>query len=233
MILDMQTYSLNMTFPFTNKTINFRIGYNNTYGYSNTPSALPNSSDIIYNDGSITLRSVNPNVVTYAELIVVTTNSGPDGGYFTIRFMADSVFLALFNDEMAATTSGYVPYVDGNIVMFTFSVMNFTVATQLYANLSPTYCAITGDVTILSNICFIGETIINTDQGKIKIESLVKNEYSIKKNKIVAIAKILSTETELVVFEKDSIQPNKDMMEPEFRFTYQGKQYISNSHEKN
>jgi hypothetical protein len=32
---------------------------------------------------------------------------------------------------------------------------------------------------------------------------------------------------------KDTSQPNKDiMMAPEFRFTYQGKQHISNSHEK-
>jgi hypothetical protein len=205
MILEMQRYSVNMTFPVTDQTIVFRIAYDNSYGYSNTPSALPSSQDIIYNTGSITLRSVNPNVVTYSELLV-RSDAGPDNGYLTIRFMANSSFLALYNNEMAATTTDYVPYVDGNIVLFTFSITNLTLGTQLYVNSSTTYCAITGDIAILSNICFLGDTLINTDQGEMKIESLVKNKFSIKKNKIVAIAKILSTETELVLFEKDSIQ---------------------------
>lgn len=223
----MQSYALSIKFPETNQTVNFRLGYNSLYGYYNSPSALPGSQDIIYNDGSITLKSGNPNIVSYVELIVSTGNSGPDYGYFKIRFMADSSFLSLYNDEMAATTPGYVPYVDYSIVLFTLTTEAFGVITQLYANSSPTYCPIIGVITVVSNICFLGETLITTDQGRIPIESLVKNQNSIKKNKIVAIAKILSSETELVVFEENSIEKNvpsmKTTVSPLHKILYKGK----------
>ena len=224
----MQSYIFSLTFPQTDKTVRFKINYNNSYGYSNNPSALPGSQDIIYNDGSIVLTSGNPNIVTYSELVVsnVVGDRGPDFGNFIIRFMADSSFIMLYNAEMEATTPGYTPYIDGSIVLFTFSSTNFDVVTQLYANSSPTYCSITGTITMLANICFLGDTFINTDQGKIQIDALVKNENSIKKNKIVAIAKIISTETELIEFEKDSIEKNvpsvKTTLSPLHKILYKG-----------
>lgn len=227
----MQSYVFALTFPNTNTKVNFKIHYNNLYGYSNKPSALPDSHDIIYNDGAIFLTSGNPNIVSYSELLVSSNSSGssgsgPDYGNFTIRFMADTSFLVLYNAEMESTTPDYVPYSDGSIVLFTFSTTNMGTVRELYANSSPIYCVVTGYITVLANICFLGDTIIDTDQGKIQIDALVKNENSIKKNKIVAIAKIISTETNLIEFEKDSIQPNvpsvKTILSPLHKILYKG-----------
>jgi len=223
----MQSFVLSIKFPNTNKTVNFRLGYNNLYGYSNNVTALPDSQDIIYNDGTITLSSGSPNIVNYVELIVSPGNIGPDYGNFTVRFMADYSFLTLYNDEMETTTPGYVRYIDASTVLFTFTSTTFNLITELYANSSPTYCPITGTITVISNICFLGHTLIPTDQGKIKIESLVKNENTIKKNKIVGIARILSTEKELIEFEKNSIEKNvpseKTIVSPLHKILYKGK----------
>jgi hypothetical protein len=223
----MQQYQLNIKFPTTNKTVCFKLNYNSSYGYYNRQTALPDSDDIIYNDGAITLTSGTPNIITYSELLVLPIAESPEYGYFKIRFMADWSFLSIYNDEMAATTSGYTPYTDASIVLFTFTTRAFGLITELYANSSPTYCQIEGSITVISNVCFLGDTPINTDQGRINIESLVKNENSIKNNKIVAIAKILSSEEELIEFEKDSIEKNvpcvKTILSPLHKILYKGK----------
>jgi len=224
---------LNIKFPTTDKTVCFRLKYNNSYGYSNMRTALPGSDDIIYNDGAISLSSGTPNIITYSELLVLPIDESPEYGFFKIRFMADWSFLSIYNDEMTATTPGYTPYTDSSIVLFTFTTRAFGVITELYANSSPTYCQIEGVITVISNICFLGNTPINTDQGTINIESLVKNENTIKNNKIVAIAKILSSEEELIEFEKDSIEKNvpsvKTILSPLHKILYKNKMVCAKS----
>jgi len=66
--------------------------------------------------------------------------------------------------------------------------------------------------TPVSNICFLRNTPINTDQGKIFIENIDPNRHTIHNKKIVAITKTVTNEKYLVCFEKDSLAinyPNK------------------------
>ena len=59
------------------------------------------------------------------------------------------------------------------------------------------------------SICFLANTLIQTDQGKIRIEKINPRRHTIHKQKIVAITKTTyETEETLVCFEKDSIHKN-------------------------
>jgi hypothetical protein len=58
-------------------------------------------------------------------------------------------------------------------------------------------------------VCFLAGTLIQTDQGKIRIEEIDIHKHTIEKNKIMAITKtIYETDETLVCFEKDSIKKN-------------------------
>jgi len=58
-------------------------------------------------------------------------------------------------------------------------------------------------------ICFLANTLIQTDQGKISIEKINTRKHTIHKQKIIAITKTqYETDETLVCFEKDSIHKN-------------------------
>ena len=65
------------------------------------------------------------------------------------------------------------------------------------------------------NICLLGDTIINTDQGNIEIENIIPGKYTICKKPILHITKTISNDTYLVKFMKNSLGkniPNKDLV---------------------
>ena len=76
------------------------------------------------------------------------------------------------------------------------------------------------------NICFPANTPITTDQGTIRIDQLVRNINTIRKQPIVAITKTILSGDYLVCFEKDSIFQNvpnqKTIMSPQHKVFYNG-----------
>ena len=60
----------------------------------------------------------------------------------------------------------------------------------------------------VSNICFLGNTPISTDQGKIPIEKIDASIHTINNNPITAITKTISEDEYLVCFKKHSLSLN-------------------------
>ncbi len=63
-------------------------------------------------------------------------------------------------------------------------------------------------LSIQSDICFLADTPISTDQGEILIVELKPNVHTIRGKKIVAITETYSTEKVLIVIEKDALFPS-------------------------
>jgi hypothetical protein len=61
---------------------------------------------------------------------------------------------------------------------------------------------------IQSNICFPADTPVTTDQGDVAIQHLLPFQHTIRGKSIVAITETYSSETDLIVFEKDALFPN-------------------------
>lgn len=64
------------------------------------------------------------------------------------------------------------------------------------------------DGTINSFTCFAAGSIVETDQGNIKIENINKNNHTINGNKIIAITKTKLIGKEIVTIEKDALAEN-------------------------
>ena len=62
--------------------------------------------------------------------------------------------------------------------------------------------------TPISNICFLGNTPISTDQGKIPIEKIDASIHTINNKRITAITKTISEDEYLVCFKKHSLSLN-------------------------
>ena len=58
-----------------------------------------------------------------------------------------------------------------------------------------------------SNVCFVAGSIVNTDQGEYAIETLEPG-ITIDQQKIIAITKTVTSESQLIKLEKDVIAPN-------------------------
>ena len=61
---------------------------------------------------------------------------------------------------------------------------------------------------LISNICFPGETLITTNQGKVQIDKINPIIHTIRNKKIVTITKTTTPDKYLVCFEKDSLGKN-------------------------
>jgi hypothetical protein len=99
---------------------------------------------------------------------------------------------------------------------------------SLVSTLVPTgVVSLVKPVIIRSNICFLADTPVTTDQGDIAIAELQPSRHTIRGKRIVAITETFSTETYLVVVEKDALFPGcpsqKTVMSKEHKVFYQGK----------
>jgi len=79
---------------------------------------------------------------------------------------------------------------------------------------------------IQSNICFPADTPVSTDQGDVFIQDLVPRQHTIRGKPVVALTETYSTESELVVFEKDALFQNypckQTVITREHKIFYQG-----------
>jgi alpha-tubulin suppressor-like RCC1 family protein len=81
--------------------------------------------------------------------------------------------------------------------------------------------------SVRSNICFLADTPVTTDQGDILIVNLNPNKHTIRGKRIVAITETFSTEKYLVSVDKDAFftgcPTQKTVMSKEHKVFYQGK----------
>jgi hypothetical protein len=86
-----------------------------------------------------------------------------------------------------------------------------------------------GSITIplISNVCFVGNTFINTDQGEVLIKEIDTSINTIDGNKIMAITKTITYDKYLVFVGKNSLgenYPNKNtIMTKNHKVLYMGK----------
>ena len=78
----------------------------------------------------------------------------------------------------------------------------------------------------ISNICFVENTPISTDQGVIPIQEIDTDLHTIHKKKIIAITKTISNDKFLVAFKKHSLSSNypskKTIMTQRHKILYKG-----------
>jgi hypothetical protein len=81
--------------------------------------------------------------------------------------------------------------------------------------------------TPISNICFIENTYITTDQGDVPIEKINTNIHTICNNKIVSITKTITLDKYLICFGKNSLGMNyptkTTVMSKDHKIYYRGK----------
>ena len=97
--------------------------------------------------------------------------------------LTDSVFYSTFD--------GIQPFNAANITGKTL-VFNFT-----NSNTLP-----------VSNICFLENSLVSTDQGLIEIQNIDENIHTINNNKIVCLTKTVTEEPHLICIEKDALGKN-------------------------
>jgi hypothetical protein len=60
----------------------------------------------------------------------------------------------------------------------------------------------------LSNICFVENSLVSTDQGLIEIQNIDENIHTINNNKIICLTKTVTEEPYLICIEKDALEEN-------------------------
>ena len=110
----------------------------------------------------------------------------------------------------------------------------FYVSNETYSVMQSKSPLINGPITfnntpvfrIESNICFPANTPVSTDQGEVSIQLLTPGRHTIRSYPIVAITETYSSETDLIVFEKDALFLNypskRTVITREHRIFYEG-----------
>jgi hypothetical protein len=96
-------------------------------------------------------------------------------------------------------------------IIYGYNIINFTLTTT----------------SLISNICFLADTIIKTNQGYIPISEINSNYHTINNKKILAITQTMTYEQQLICFEKDALgknRPNRQLVTTnEHKIYYKGK----------
>jgi hypothetical protein len=147
------------------------------------PSTISNVYIYNHNKQYIFIRGynfINGNTVSFGG------SSVPDPLSYSVSFIRSTLLKVTINSE--------------------YDITNVTVMVKdKYDTPSNSYSLITD---LISNICFIAETPITTDQGNIPIEQIEPSIHTIRNKKIVAITKTVTQDKYLVCFEKDSLGKN-------------------------
>lgn len=123
----------------------------------------------------------------------------------------------------------------------TFDNTSTDISGRVYAGTEITFAvASTADPAIVTasidpppgDICFLGDTPINTDQGIIPIASIVPKIHTIRGQRILAVTKTVQSKYDyLVCFEKDSLGTNcpsaKTVMSPNHGVLFRGRMTLA------
>jgi alpha-tubulin suppressor-like RCC1 family protein len=108
-----------------------------------------------------------------------------------------------------------------------YSLLKGDLLTFTYTEGPLTLSGSTIPFSVISNICFLADTPITTDQGDISIANIQPHLHTIRGKKIVAITETFSSDKFLIVVEKDAIfegcPSKKTIMSKEHKIFYQGK----------
>ena len=173
--------------------------YTSILSYSTTINGLIYTDKLYYLEGGI-LYSYVLTPIIYS----LSPQSGEPGSTCVINgvnlsnvnsvyFGANSINYQKLSDFSIRIT---IPIGNDNVNVYVSSPTGYS--DTLVYNLPTSY-----------RICFLVNTLIQTDQGKVNIQKINTRKHTIQKQKIVAITKTrYENEESLVCFEKDSIRKN-------------------------
>jgi len=172
-----------------------------------------------YNNNTISKIDMNTNITTSAWS---TLTNKPRG-------------LSIYDNYLFVTNGSNVSVIsldDGNIIKNDYIVDNNNIPLSLTIKDDIGYVANEYDIVrykanlTVSNICFIEDTPILTDQGYIPINKILPNVNTIHNKKIVDITRTTSVDDYLVCFDKDAIMKGypteKTIMSKNHKVFYQG-----------
>ena len=164
-----------------------------------------NISGLLYTNK---LYYIQQGILYSYALIPIITNISPQSGVPGSTAVINGINLSTINSVyFGSSTINY-----SNLTDFSFSITIPSGSDNV--NVFASYSGGVTDPVVYSlptsySICFLANTLIQTDQGKISIEKINPHKHTIHKQKIVAITKTrYETEETLVCFEKDSIHKN-------------------------
>jgi len=164
-----------------------------------------NISGLLYTDK---LYYIQQGILYYYELIPVINSIQPQSGVPGSTAVINGVNLTTINSlNFGSSTINYRNLTDFS---FAITIPNGSDNVNVFASYSGGYTdPVVYSLPTSYSICFLANTLIQTDQGKISIEKINPRIHTIHKQKIVAITKTkYDTEETLVCFEKDSIHKN-------------------------
>ena len=177
-------------FSFDAKTIiKYYFDSNNNLIISTTGSYYNNINDIPFN----IIIKIEPNgkiTINYKNIGTRTVASPPIIGWVGINSgsTTDDIFYSTFNGTLSFNQSN----INGKTLVF-----NFTNLIQFPSTQFP-----------ITNICFVENSIVSTDQGLIEIQNIKEDYHSINNNKIICLTKTVTEEPYLICIEKDAIYKN-------------------------
>lgn len=215
----MDNYTFTLNFPTTNVNVVFNMIFDTAIAAQGSATAV-NGTDSVFKPGTIALSMVSvTDSVTSVEALSFADYTT---GNFFIRFYATTNFLnnivvpEFSNTHTNATTTFYEIFFNTSS-----SAMNISDGVVGATATIPTI-----SLTPVSNVCFVGSTLIDTDQGKIPIESMDSSVNTIYGKEIQAITKTVLTDSYLVKLEKDCIDvnvPNQTtILSPSHQVFYRG-----------
>ena len=234
----MKTYDENTSFQLNEQSyVGFLIKYNADGLYQWSSTLLSDINNPCGSDNYIYSISIDQNNYIYVAGQYASNINIYD--VTTSYYMSNDKELNARSNENPSTFILKYDY-NGNLIWktkVTSNIENHVIGYGIncfsYLNKSTTTTTTTGTGTVISDICFVKNTPINTDQGTIFIQDINPNVNTIHNKKIVAVTKTITRDKYLVCFDKHSIHSNfpceKTVMSKKHKLLYRGEMIEADS----
>lgn len=195
-------------------------------------NVINNDKKILYNELP-TGKAINIIMKTYEKsgiesdiVFYISENSLNTNNTLTVNngdILNYNVFLKLFSNSNDKTVKITIENINDEMYKITFPTLYFFIKSEYFIdvpfnNINLTFSsAIFGNSkiqTIQSDICFIGDTNVHTDQGIVKIKNINPDIHTIHKRKILFVTKTtLKNQKHLIRVKKNALYnniPNND-----------------------
>ena len=251
-VQQIETTVNSMTSALNNTEITGDVVTNNislTFMESDTTFDFSNSNDI----NKIITNIENSNTIVDDALTFIESDTTNEDINIIANTLEDGAETITIDESVKSNTSNFITVAntlisDIDTATQTFDDV-FTLATQITVASTdiattngenftspveaPTISEITSvPITIpapsfITNICFPGNTPIETDDGYITIKKLVPGHHTIRGQRIVGITKTIAPDEHLICFEKDALGKNvpsqRTLMSKEHKIYYKNK----------
>ena len=193
-------------------------------------SFFPNEGTTLIKKYSSNGNIINDNFITFSnDCFIINIIIDSNDNIYLFKLTQTDVFTSViekYNSKGVITEIIYNHKGD-TYIPETYTFMTLDKNDNLYySDYNSVYKHI---ITPVSNICFLGDTPVNTDQGVVFIENIDPDINTIRNMPILAITKTITKDSYLVCFEKHSLYynypNNKTVMTKDHKIWYNGIMY--------